>query len=525
MMNEPAARVGKTIRIVLVEDVPADAEMTIDDLREDGIDCEVRCVDNESDYVDALDTFKPDIVLSDLGLPSFNGYQALSLLRQRTAFIPFIFVTGTMGEEMAVEALRQGATDYILKSNTMRLAAAVRRAVREAEEQRARQSAEDELIRTQRFESLALLAGGLSHDLRNLLQPMLLVADTLDAYTDDAQLVRLAELLRGCGQHGLEMVSSMLAFARGTRRIQSVQVDELFQALGLLLKGSVPRAVALHIDEDVGDLSFEANHTELQQCLLNLSLNAIQAMPEGGVLTVSAHDCELDADFFHADETAAPGRYICLTVTDTGPGMTPEVLAHLFQPFFTTKGGGTGLGLVSCRRIVDNHGGVMRLHSALGEGTRVHMYLPPSAARSEPRPTVGSTPGGKGERILVVEEEAAQLSLLTGVLDGSGYKVHASQSGTAALQSLQAEGLPALVVMDADMSLLTGVRTLAALLERDYHGAVLLLIRPDAPPDLNDLPPLEHLGTLDKPVHADALLRAVREALDACQPPRDQSIM
>ncbi|HET8554574.1 MAG TPA: response regulator [Rhodanobacteraceae bacterium] len=516
MMNEIISRREKSIRILLVEDVPVDAELVIDELREDGIDCEVRCVDVEEDYVDALDNFKPDIVLSDLGLPSFNGYRALSILRQRTTFTPFIFVTGTMGEEMAVEALRQGATDYILKNNTMRLAAAVRRAVREAEEQRARQNAEDELIRTQRFESLALLASGLSHDLRNLLQPMLLVADTLDAYTDDAQLVRLAGLLRGCGEHGLEMVTSMLTFARGTRRTQSVRVDALFQALGLLLKGSVPRAVELRIDENVGDLSFEANHTELQQCLLNLSLNAIQAMPDGGTLTVSAHECDLDADFFRADEKVAPGHYICLTVTDTGTGMTPEVLAHLFRPFFTTKGGGTGLGLVSCQRIVHGHGGVMRLHSGLGEGTQVQMYLPPVAARSEPRPAIGSAPSGRGESILVVEEEAAQLSLLTGVLDGSGYDVHASQSGTAALQSLESEGLPALVVMDADMSLLTGVRTLAALLERDYHGAVLLLIRPDAPPDLNDLPHIEHLSTLDKPVHADALLRAVREGLDAC---------
>src|SRR5699024_11320374 len=122
-------------------------------------------------------------------------------------------------------------------------------------------------------------------------------------------------------------------------------------------------------------------------------------------------------------------------------------------------------------------------------------------------------PLGQGERILVVEEEAAQLSLLTSILDGSGYTVDASQSGTAALQTLGADGLPDLVVMDADMSLFTGVRTLAALLERDYHGAVLLLTRPDAPPDLDDLPPVERLSTLDKPVNAAALLHAVHEAL------------
>ncbi|HEX7342074.1 MAG TPA: response regulator [Rhodanobacteraceae bacterium] len=513
-MNMPDLGGGMPLRILFVEDVPTDAELTIDELREDGIACEVCRVDTEASYLEALDAFGPDIVLSDLGLPAFNGYRALQILRERDALMPFVFVSGTMGEEVAVEALRQGATDYILKHNTVRLAAAVRRAVHEAEEQRARKHAEDELIRAQRFESLALLAGGLSHDLRNLLQPLLLAADTLNDYADDARLARLATLVRGCGQRGLDMVSSMLSFARGARRTEQVRVDTLFQALGLLLQGSVPRTVTLHVDEATG-LGFEGNHTELQQCLLNLSLNAMQAMPEGGHLTVGARACVLAQDFFCADESAVPGEYVCLTVADTGIGMTPDVRDHLFQPFFTTKENGTGLGLVSCLRIIDSHGGVMRVASTPGAGTRFELYLPICAVGAVAETPGATAPRGRGERVLVVEEEAAQLSLLTGVLDGSGYDVHASQSGAEALQSLQSDGLPQLVVMDADLSLLTGVRTLAALLAQDYLGAVLLLARPDAPPDLEGLPPVRHLAVLVKPIEVDALLRATRRALDA----------
>lgn len=503
------------VRILLVEDVPADAELVVDELQANGLDCEVRRVDTEHDYIEALDTFAPDIVLSDLGLPDFDGRRALRMLRERDALLPFIYVSGTMGEEVAVEALRDGATDYILKSNTIRLTTAVRRALREAVEQRSFRRVEEELVRVQRFESLALLAGGLSHDLRNLLQPLLLAADTLDDYADDKRLVRLGELVRGCGRRGLEMVSSMLTFARGARRAEQVRVGALFDALDLLLQGSVPRTVELQIDTSVAELEFEGNHTELQQCLLNLCINALQAMPDGGRLRVTGEQVTLDKDFLRDGEQATPGDYLELAVSDTGTGMAPETMSRLFQPFFTTKLEGTGLGLLSCKRIVDSHAGVLRVDSVPGSGTSFRLYLPLGSGEAS-WPATDELPHGCGEHVLVVVEGAAQLSLLADTLDGYGYQVRTQQSGAAALQSLENDGLPQLVLMDADMNLLTGVRTLVALLERDYDGAVLLLARPDAPPDLEGLPPLPHLRVLDKPVQIDALLRAVRAGLDAC---------
>jgi signal transduction histidine kinase len=505
-----------TARILQVEDSELDAELVLAELDADAIAYEVRLVDDEERYLAALEEFHPDIVLSDLSMPGFSGMRALELLRGRDEDIPFIFVSATLGEEAAIGALRNGATDYILKQNPARLASAVRRALDEAEAHRANRRAESELIRAQRFESLAMLAGGLSHDLRNLLQPLLLAGDSLQDYQDDPRLARLGKLVRDCGRRGLDMVHSMLSFARGARRAEQVKLGTLFSAFDLLMQGSVPRSVAMELAIDDPELSFEGNHTELQQCLLNLCLNAIQAMPDGGNLHIETSQTTLDDDFFLPEEQPRNGRYLRISVKDDGPGMEPAVLEHLFEPFFTTKETGTGLGLLSCKRIVGSHGGVMRVESEPGRGTRFDLYIPLEEVVSDAL-VAGDDDEleGAAERVLVVVEEAGQLSLLADTLDAYGYQAHASQSGTAALQWIEAGGLPDLVVLDADMNLFTGVRTLSALIEQGYAGAVILLTRPGAVPDLQELPPLEHLHMVEKPVTTQVLLRTLRKALKA----------
>jgi signal transduction histidine kinase len=503
-----------TIRVLQVEDSELDAELVLAELEADDIQHVARLVDDEAGYLAALEDFAPHIVLSDLSLPGFSGQHALELLRQRDEDLPFIFVSATLGEEAAIEALRNGATDYILKQNPARLASAVRRAMMETEARKAGRRAEMELIRAQRFESLAMLAGGLSHDLRNLLQPLLLAGESLQDYQDDPRLARLGKLVRDCGRRGLEMVQSMLSFARGARRAEQVRLGALFSAFELLMQGSVPRAVKMELVVDDPELSFEGNHTELQQCLLNLCLNAIQAMPDGGNLRIETSQCRLDEDFFLAEEQPRSGRYLCVSVIDGGPGMAPDVLEHLFQPFFTTKEAGTGLGLLSCKRIVASHGGVMRVNTEIGRGTRFDLYIPLEELVADAE-SMDELEGleGSAERVLVVVEEAGQLSILADTLDTWGYQAHASQNGTAALQWIEAGGLPDLVVLDADMNLFTGVRTLAALIDRGYEGGVILLARPDAPPDLHELPPLDNLHVIDKPVSTSSLLRALRKAL------------
>ncbi|HET6545605.1 MAG TPA: response regulator, partial [Rhodanobacteraceae bacterium] len=501
-------------RILVVEDDTADAELLTDQLRADGFLFEYRLVDDEAGFRRALTEFQPHFVMSDLAMPGFSGYRALEIVRETTPDVPFIFVSGTIGEEAAIEALKRGATDFVLKNSVSRLPSVARRALSDAADRAARERTEIELMRAQRYESLALLAGGFSHDLRNILQP-LLIASSMIEERDDPKLHNLGLLIGDCARRGLEMVASMLSFARGSRSgRERVRISALFDALALLLQGSVPRNVKLRIDKGERDFELDGNHTELQQCLLNLCLNALQAMPAGGSLTLSVEHVELGDDFFAGDEERATGAYLKLAVADTGIGMSEEVRGNLFKPFFTTKEDGTGLGLLSCKRILANHRGFMRIETEPGKGTTFNLYLPLPSAVEAPEGDFGPAPRGAGERVLIVVEEIATLTLLGNSLGSYGYDASMASSGTLALQTIDADALPALVVMDADMSLMTGVRTLSALLERGYRGPVLLLVRPDAPPEREGLPPLERIRFIEKPVVIAELARVVREERD-----------
>ena len=237
-------------------------------------------------------------------------------------------------------------------------------------------------------------------------------------------------------------------------------------------------------------------------------------MPDGGTLTVSGEVATVDEKFFVEGESPTPGAYLKLAISDTGIGMPDDVRANLFRPFFTTKADGTGLGLVSCKRIVGNHGGYLRVHSVAGEGTTFDLYLPIPHAETVGIETA-PVPVGNGENVLVVVERAGKLTMLFDSLSLNGYAVTTAQSGTEALQMIAAHGVPDLLIMDADMNLMTGVRTLAALLDLDYKGPVIMLVRPDQPLDRDGLPPVARIRFVEKPVSVPLLLRSVREELDA----------
>lgn len=500
------------IRLLLVEDSEPDAELVLDELERGQLAVLAERVDDEPAFVRALEATQPDLIISDLSMPGFSGYRALEIARERAPSIPFMFVSGTMGEDAAVDALHAGATDYVLKHNLARLAAAARRALAEAAERKARERSEQDLMRTQRYESLALLASGLSHDLRNVLQPISMAAAWL--HDDPRDEVRKAgQLVAECAQRGLDIVASMLSFARGSHAgDERVDLRGLVDGLATLLRGSIPPNVRLQLAPIAADIELEGNHTELQQVLLNLCLNALQAMPEGGELRISTTSVDLDADFFDASEEACEGRYLAIDVTDTGIGMPEHVRSRLFEPFFTTKATGTGLGLLSCRRIIGNHRGCLRVSSVPGKGTTFTVYLPLLALR-ERALTIEDVPRGRGERVLIVIERAGKLSLLGSIVEDHGYVPTLAQDGALALQSLDRDGMPDAVLMEAQMTLLTGVRTSAALLERGYAGPVLLIARRDAAESGEELPPLRRVRRIDKPVDPIELLATLDEEL------------
>jgi signal transduction histidine kinase len=508
----------RPIRLLHVEDDEIDFELVEGQLGEAFPGIVLRRVDDEAALTQALREFRPDIVLSDLAMPGFSGYRALEIVREHSRYVPFIFVSGTMGEETAVKALRLGATDYIIKGNAARLVPAVERALREARDRVIRDRTEAELMRSQRLDSLALLAGGLSHDLRNILQPLLMVAPMIADRTEDERLLRLGELVEDCARRGLDMVASMLSFARGSRQsVGQVHIHRLMRALDLLLQGTIPKSVALKIEEVPSELAFEGNDTELQQCLLNLSLNAIQAMPQGGELTIGASRIDLVEPLQVGDTTLPPGPYLRITVADTGVGMDEDVQRRLFTPFFTTKKDGTGLGLMSCKRIITNHRGAMHLSSAPGKGTRFELYLP--TRHGVVQELLGTSPAVANARLLVIDEQAGSLSLLGDGLALKGYQPILAQGGAAAISAIEEQGLPDLVILDADMRLLSGVRTLMQLEEHGYAGPILLLVDEGHAPTPEELPQSLRADFVRKPVALPELLDAVHRILSTSLAP------
>jgi len=495
------------LRILLVEDSIEDAELISDQLQESGLDAQFERVDSEAGLLAALAHGAPDIVLSDLSMPGFSGYQALHIVRELRPRVPFIFVSGTMGEENAVGALHEGASDYIIKHQPMRLPSAVARAIREARSEQEQLRVEEELMRAQRLESLALLAAGLSHDLRNILQPLLIVPDLIRERSDDPKVIRLADVIAESGRRGHEMVDSMLSFVRGSRQSsERVCMERLFQAVGLLLKSSLPANIELQLEVEDGQLAVEGNFTELQQVLINLGLNAIQAMPDGGQLLLAATRVP----------AAGGGEQLCIRVVDQGTGMDEATLQRLFTPFFTTKSAGTGLGLVSSRRIIESLGGAITVQSTPGQGTCFDLLLPLNAQLpADEQAAAARIPVGRGQHVLVVDDEAMRLSLLGNALSSQGYRLHLAIDGAAALRHFQEAGLPDVVLVDGEIPLLSAGQLLAEMQALGYRGPAIVLEGESARAFAKTPPPAGiPVHVLPKPLEMQRVFRAVADALE-----------
>ncbi|AKC85495.1 hybrid sensor histidine kinase/response regulator [Pseudoxanthomonas suwonensis] len=489
-------------RVLFVEDSPEDAELLRMQLEDAGLAADFLRVDDEPGLREALASFHPDIVLSDLAMPGFSGHDALRIVREHAPGLPFIFVSGTIGEDVAVQALHEGASDYILKHSNARLPVAVDRALREARTEAERARAEAELMRSQRLESLSLLAAGLSHDLRNILQPLLIVPELIAQRSEDPRLHQLAKVVAECGRRGHEMAESMLSFVRGSRRAsERIQLSDLFHAVQLLLKGSLPRQVELEVRLSDPALTLEGNYTELQQCLLNLCLNAIQAMPGGGRLELAAEEAD---------------GGVRLVVIDTGDGMDAQTLEQLFIPFFTTKSSGTGLGLVSCKRIVDGLGGRIAVASTPGEGTRFDVWLPaPADEAGAEAEEAAPLMAGQGEHILLVFREGSRLSLMTNALASQGYRPEPAPDGVAALRRWAESGAVDLVVVDSGIELFPPEVLLSTMHESGYEGPAILIEDEEASFDPARVPAAMPLRRMYRPLDMHRLFEAVADALSS----------
>ena len=346
----------------------------------------------------------------------------------------------------------------------------------------ARRRLDERYLRTQRLESIGMLASGIAHDLNNVLSPIILAAPVLREHATNPEDVKMILSVEKSAERGVELVRQILSFAHGVESVQQiVQIHHLIEETLSVAKETFPKSIV--IEDDVpGELwPISADPTQIHQVLLNLCVNARDAMPAGGRLRLSAENRILTEKAASRIENGRPGSYVVLSVEDTGTGITSGVLSQMWEPFFTTKGDGkgTGIGLSTVRSIVEAHNGLITVHPLLGQGSTFTVYLPAAEAAG---PGAGSAEiefkaaQGKGELVLVVDDEPHIREMTSAMLSRSGYRVITACDGAEAVAVMASRANEIqLVVTDLVMPNLDGA-ALASIAQHLNPSVKLLAI-------------------------------------------------
>ncbi|OFW44920.1 MAG: hypothetical protein A3J29_18150 [Acidobacteria bacterium RIFCSPLOWO2_12_FULL_67_14b] len=382
-----------------------------------------------------------------------------------------------------------------------------------------RRELEQQVLRAQRIESIGTLAGGIAHDLNNVLTPIMMAIDMLKEHVSDAVGREMLETIAASARRGAEMVKQVLSFARGMegRRVE-VDVKALVADVERIARDTLSKKIDIQTRVEAGLPALVGDPTQFHQVLLNLCVNARDAMPQGGRLTISAERAAIDDRDAAARPELEARAYVMLQVEDTGVGIEPEILDRIFDPFFTTKepGKGTGLGLSTSLTIVKGHGGHIRTWSEPGQGARFRIYLPVSTGagvESPIRETV-RRPNGAGQTVLVVDDEPAIRVMAQRILESAGYRVLLSADGAEAIATFRAHaGSVAAVVMDMTMPVLDGVSAIRAISRIDPTVPIVASsgIGANERPARAASPQVK--GFLAKPFTADLLLGALHQVL------------
>jgi signal transduction histidine kinase len=433
-------------------------------------------------------------------------------------------VSGAPGEELAIDSLKSGATDYVLKGRLARLGHAVRRAMQEVEERTDRRRLQAQFLEAQKMEVIGQLAGGVAHDFNNILAVIMGYSDLITSdLKPGSTLLQYTAEIRQASERALGLTRQLLVFSR-RETVQRVVLDlnAVVKGLDNMLRRLIDENIEMTIvpGKAIGCVMADAGY--IGQVLMNLVINARDAMPNGGKLTIATRNGTPEDAEAGPHSGAKPGDYVMLSVSDTGTGMTEDVKAHLFEPFFTTKpkGKGTGLGLATCHTIVEQSGGHIAVQSEPGKGAVFNMYFPRVAqplAGAATLSRAGPLPGGT-ETLLVVEDEPAVRHLARGVLEARGYEVLSAPNGQHALNvAREHAGSPIrLVVTDVIMPLMGGKVMVEWL--KTTHPDLKVLFTSGYPADAIAQHGVFEPGIafLPKPYTPAALCHKVRELLDRC---------
>ena len=297
---------------------------------------------------------------------------------------------------------------------------------------------EEQLLRAQRMESIGTLAGGIAHDLNNILSPIMMAVDMLQLDMPEADRTRWQGIIKESAERGADLVRQVLTFARGmTGEHIPVQLKHIIKDLVRVLSETLPKSITVkyNIDPDLSIIL--GDPTQVHQVLMNVCINARDAMPAGGTMTITAKDVTIDENYARMNIEAVPGKFVMVTVADTGVGMAPGVAGRIFDPFFTTKeiGKGTGLGLATASTIVNSHHGFINVYSEPNRGSKFSIYFPTAEVDHEKavEPEADLMPRGNGELILVVDDEENIRNVAEATLRAFGYRTATAVDGTDAL--------------------------------------------------------------------------------------------
>ena len=385
----------------------------------------------------------------------------------------------------------------------------------------ARKKFEQQMMRAQRLESIGTLAGGIAHDLNNVLTPIMMALELLRDRMGEGPRDPLFDTLQASVQRGADMVRQVLAFARGVEgeRVE-VQVARVLRDVQALLRDTLPKDIAFTCRTADDLWMVLGDPTQLHQVLTNLCVNARDAMPRGGSLSVSLENTVVDDVYAGLNPDATPGPYVVIKVEDTGTGISSDVQERIFEPFYTTKevGHGTGLGLSTTLAIVRAHGGFINVYSEVGKGTKFRVYLPAAASGEHAEQVVRrqtGLPAGNGELVLLADDEEAVRVVARKTLERFGYRVLLATHGAdaVALYAQHRDDI-AVVITDMMMPIMDGPATVSAL--QAMNPAVRIIGSSGLHANANVSRAVKAGVThfVSKPYTADALLRVLREVLD-----------
>lgn len=400
------------------------------------------------------------------------------------------------------------------------VAGTVYRVVGVAQDITERKNLEEQFLRAQRLEAIGTLAGGVAHDLNNILAPILLVSGLLKLTAGGGQDLRALTMVETSAKRGAAIVRQLLMFSRGmSGERQLVQLRHLTKEMSALMTETFPREITITVRAPHDFWPVMGDATQLHQVLMNLCVNARDAMANGGILTLEGRNVTFTAEEARFKPGAMAGRYAVLTVQDTGHGIPAEIIDRIFDPFFTTKevGKGTGLGLSTVLGIVRSHGGFMTVESRPGEGTVFNVHIPAAGEESAPARAeeAGAPPRGCNEMVLIVDDEADIREMTALILREHGYRVVSAGNGEEAMMRLlENQDAVRVVLTDLMMPVMGGIELIRALQGIKPELPVIATTGLDHETKQAELSAVGITEVLLKPCDPGQLLAALRRKLD-----------